>query len=301
MKRKSLDQQTIGPDFEDQPFLSIFDRATGVESEEIGTDESITEPFDPTLIRVSSKVSTIDLLVSRLQKGEFNLAPDFQRKGGIWSLGAQGRLVESLLIRIPLPAFYIDASDDDKWVVVDGLQRLTTLKNFIVDKTLRLTDLEFLKALTGKKYDELPRNFQRRIDETQVTLYLIEPGTPQEVKFNIFKRINTGGLPLSAQEIRHALNQGQVTRFLKELAESREFLKATTNSIRDDRMGDKEFVLRFLAFSIVPYTEYRSKDFDSFLNDRMADINRMDASQLQRLRVNLAVKHFGNSMARVTL
>jgi hypothetical protein len=259
--------------------------ATGVEVEkdEPLPGDSITEPFDPTLIRVETKPGTIDLLVSRMSHQEIEMAPDFQRKGGIWSDGAQSRLIESLLIRVPLPAFYMDATNEDKWIVVDGLQRLTTLDRFIIKKNLRLTGLEFLKDYKGRKFDELPRNFQRRILETQVTVYLIERGTPAEVKFNIFKRINTGGLPLSAQEIRHALNQGQVTKFLSKLAGSQEFLLATDRGIRDDRMADRECVLRFLAFTIVPYTEYKAKDLDSFLNDCMAEINRMPKVELDNL------------------
>src|SRR5205807_1989919 len=101
---------------------------------------------------------------------------------------------------------------------------------------------------------DLPRNFQRRIAETQLTLYVIERGTPHDVKFNIFKRINTGGLPLSAQEIRHALNQGKATDLLAQLAQSQAFKDATNRSIRDDRMDDRECVLRFLAFTLTTYT-----------------------------------------------
>jgi hypothetical protein len=223
---------------------------------------------------------TIDLLLSRIQHNELDLQPGFQRKGGIWNEGAQSRLIESLLIRIPLPAFYVDATDDDKWLVVDGLQRLTTLKRFIVDKTLRLCDLEFLTALEGKAYPDLARPFQRRITETQVTVYLIAKGTPREVKFNIFKRINTGGLPLSAQEIRHALNQGKATDMLARLASSPEFKTAIDNSIRDDRMADRECVLRFFAFTIKSYTKYRAKEYDSFLNDCMAAMNQMSDQEL---------------------
>lgn len=152
----------------------------------------------------------------------------------------------------------------------------------MIDKTLRLHGLEFLKQFNGKSFDELPRNYQRRIAETQVTVFLIEKGTPNEVKFNIFKRINTGGLPLSSQEIRHALNQGEATKMLIRLASSQEFKKAVDNGIRDDRMADRECVLRYLAFTITPYTKY-DKDFDGFLNKAMATINKMSEPERENL------------------
>jgi hypothetical protein len=112
-----------------------------------------------------------------------------------------------LLIRIPIPAFYFDATDDDKWLVVDGVQRLTAIARFVMDEeTLRkphlnlsklvLRDLEFLTNLNGKPFDDLERHYQLRILESQVTAYTIEPGTPVNVKYHIFKRINTSGLPL---------------------------------------------------------------------------------------------------------
>lgn len=264
------------------PTISLDD-GTGIEPEDTTSDERITEPFDPTLIRVETKPMTIDLLITRMRENELDLTPGFQRKGGIWKDEAQSRLIESLLIRIPLPAFYMDATSEDRWLVVDGLQRLTTLKRFVLDKQLRLKGMEFLR-LDGRTFDELPRNFQRRIVETQITVYLIEKGTPPEVKFNIFKRINTGGAPLSAQEIRHALNQGKATCILTQLADSEEFKQATAHGIRDDRMADRECVLRFLAFTLTPDTTYEARDFDSFLNDTMAEMNKMSDQQLAHLK-----------------
>ena len=260
----------------------VADNGTGVEVEDTSSEERITEPFDPSLIRVDTRPMTIDLLRSRIEHGELDLTPGFQRKGGIWKDEAQSRLIESMLIRIPLPAFYMDATNDEEWLVVDGLQRLTTLKRFMIEKSLRLRGMEFLTHFEGKSFEELPRNYQRRIAETQVTVYLIERGTPDQVKFNIFKRINTGGLPLSAQEIRHALNQGEATKMLARLAESEEFKQAVDYGIRDDRMADRECVLRYLAFTITPYTQYE-KDFDGFLNKAMADINKMPTQTRQSL------------------
>lgn len=260
----------------------FIDNETGTELEDVGADEQIPGQFDPSRIRVNTKTLSIDLLRSRLENDELDLAPDFQRKGGIWKDEAQSRLIESMLVRIPLPAFYMDATDDDKWLVVDGLQRLTTMKRFMVERVLRLRGLEFLKQFDGKSFDELPRNYQRRITETQVTVYLIEKGTPDGVKFNIYKRINTGGLPLSSQEIRHALYQGKATQMLIRLAGSTEFKTAIDNGIKDDRMADRECVLRYLAFTITSYMQYDG-DFDGFLNTAMKSMNSMSDLELEKL------------------
>ena len=273
----------------------------GVDPDE---DESIIQPFDPELIRVQTRPMNIDLLLQRIKYEELDLTPDFQRKDGIWNPRTKSRLIESILIRIPLPAFYMDATDDEKWVVIDGLQRLTTLKMFVNDQSLKLSNLEFLTHLEGKTFNDLPRNLQRRIMETQVTTYLIEKGTPAAVKFNIFKRINTGGLPLSLQEIRHALNIGKSTRLLEELSKLPEFEEATAGSISDNRMADREFILRFLAFVIRPYREYRATEFDSFLSDVMEEINGMDEADLNSLKqkfsraMKAAYQIFGNDAFR---
>jgi hypothetical protein len=248
----------------------------GIEEEIIESSETISDPFDPTLIRVERTNPTIELLTRRIKHQEINLSPDFQRKGGIWTDEAQSRLIESILIRIPLPAFYVDATDEDNWLVVDGLQRLTTLQRFIIKQEFVLKGLEFLHPLEGKKFSELSRAFQRRIEETEVTIFAIQAGTPEEVKFNIFKRINTGGLPLSTQEIRNAINGERVRQFILRLATSTEFKLATQEGIKDKRMADRECVTRFLAFRLSNPKNYSSKDFDAFLNKTMKRLNDPD-------------------------
>ncbi len=243
--------------------------------EEIESEGTITQPFDPAKIRVETKQLSIDTLLSRIDNKEIVLQPDFQRME-VWRDKARSRLIESILIRIPLPAFYMDATDDDKWLVVDGQQRLSTLERFVLKQNLRLQDLEFLREFDGFKFDQLPRAFQRRIRETNVTVYLIERGTPPAVKINIFKRINTGGLPLSPQEIRHALNGDPVATMLKELAASKPFEVATNCGVPAERMADREYVLRFFAFILTDPNEFSSQEFDSFLSETMARINQLD-------------------------
>ncbi|MFL9456555.1 MULTISPECIES: DUF262 domain-containing protein [Nostocales] len=269
----------------------LFDENMDFEEDtDIDQEEEITEPFDPTQIRVDTRPMTIDLVLDRIKYEEINLTPDFQRHADIWTDISKSRLIESILIRIPLPAFYLDATDDDKWLVIDGLQRLTAIKRFVIDNDLRLKGLEFLTNLKNKNYNELPRHYQRRIKETVITVYLIEKGTPPEVKFNIFKRINTGGLPLSLQEIRHALNQGQAANLLAKLADSAEFKLVTglqkTKTRKYLRMEDRNFVLRFLAFMLTPYNNYQAKSLDVFLNETMSSINQMSQQEINLLEQN---------------
>lgn len=242
----------------------------------------IKRPFDPEKIKVRTTPILVDLLISRIRHGEIDLAPDFQRLAGIWDNTRKSRLIESLLLRIPIPVFYVAADEKEIWSVVDGVQRISTIYDYVRDK-FRLSQLEYLQKLEGAFYSSLPRQMQRRIDETQFVVNVIEPGTPEEVMFNIFRRINTGGKPLNGQEIRHALHAGPVREYLKKLAETDEFLMATNYSISKKRMGDRECVLRFLAFHIDPWEEYRAGDLDTHLRNAMKTINSMDSNRRTQL------------------
>lgn len=269
-------------EYVDQEDIEHF--SDGVEEED---DEY--QPFDPEKISIDTKPITMDTCLRRLEQGTIVLNPDFQRNE-VWTPEKKCRLIESIMLKIPLPMFYVSSDEKGIFYVVDGLQRLSTIRSFVLgDEYLKtknaslkgegftLNNLEFWgNQYNTLNFNQLPINIQNRILETGFTFTIINPGTPEEVKRNIFKRINTGGEPLTPQEIRHALYIGESTKLLLRLSLMKEFLDATGGSVKSNRMADRELILRFLAFIIRPYTSYpRNNDMDSFLSDTMRIINIM--------------------------
>jgi len=232
----------------------------------------ILDPFNPELINITQEKFPIASIADRYKEEALDLTPDFQRNRGIWSRSKKSRLVESILLRIPLPVFYLAAGNGDIWSVVDGVQRLSTILDFM-DGDFNLRGLEYLTNLDGLYHDELAVPMKRRIRETQLVFNLIEKGTPESVMFNIFHRVNTGGLPLSPQEIRHAMTTGPARKYLQRLAESDEFIQATGGSVKPRRMQDRELVLRFIAFFVNDWRKYKPISLDSFLGQTMRRVS----------------------------
>lgn len=265
----------------------LFDTENS-EVEEIEKEEqaaSIETPFNPNLIKIRRDPFTLGQLIDKIEHNEVNFNTAFQRKSNLWDDTKQSRLIESILLNLPLPSFYFDETDSvsQKWNVIDGLQRCSVLNNYVIKKTLKLENLEFLHQYEVK-YSELPRELQRRIQQTSITIYVVEQGTPEEVKFNIFKRINTGGLVLTPQEIRHAMNQGIPAQFVEQLANSKLFKKATCNKIKSDRMEDRDFVTRFVSFYLLDYKKYQP-DLDGFMTKGMCKIKELTEENREQIRV----------------
>lgn len=258
--------------------------AYGVDMEE--EEAGISDPFNPDHISINSKVIAMEACLRRMHQGTIILNPDFQRQE-VWTKEKRSQLIESLMLKIPLPMFYVSSDEQGNYTVVDGLQRLSTIRDFVLgqeylhsrDATKRgegfvLQDLEFWTIYNGKTFAQLPTHLQNRILETEFSFTIINPGTPEEVKRNIFKRINTGGEPLSSQEIRNALYHGAATDLLKRLVHLPEFLTATGESVPSKRMEDQELVLRFLAFLIRDHRTYRrTLTIDRFLSETMIILN----------------------------
>jgi len=257
------------------------------DKEELDLDEErdvegdmIKTPFDPANVDIYDKKFTISALLERLKHSELKLTPDFQRRANLWDIPRKSRLIESVLLRIPLPSFYFSEDSAGNFEVVDGLQRLCAIFHFVdhavLNKAtgaklnpLRLEGLQYLIEKEDRSFAELERPFQRRINELEINVNVIRATTPKAVMFNVFARLNQGGLPLAAQEIRNAIFPGQWRGHVRDMAQGVEFLKATENRVPIDRQQDMEMVLRFVALWALgaPFLRQSNQVLDKFLND----------------------------------
>lgn len=257
-----------------------------VEKENVNGDgdlDVITKPFNPNDIDVDIATVNLGSIIDMLENDEIELQPDFQRAADVWDNTKKSRLIESILLGLPLPSFYF--SEDpvtQKLSVIDGLQRLCAIRDFILNKTLVLQNLQFLKSFEGEVYSDLERPEIKRIKSLKITMNTLRKGTPNDVKFIIFQRVNTAGEPLTPQEMRHALNQGPAAAFIKELAELDSFKTATNDSVKSKRMQDRDFANRFMAF-FIGYDDYNG-ELDAFLNDKMGELNRMTSERRDTIK-----------------
>lgn len=233
-------------------------------------------PIDNVLVRPESR--TIHDVIRRIRQGGYVMDPDFQRDF-IWPQDKQSKLIESVLMRIPLPVFYLAENDDGRMVVVDGLQRLSTFHRFVDDKlVLKLPDRG---ELHRKRFSDLPAKLRNRIEDCNLTAYVIDSKVPEVARLDIFERVN-GGVPLTRQQMRNSLFMGQATRFLKQEAGTEVFRQATGGSLKSSTMRDREFVNRFCAFRLLSLDRYRG-DMDDFLAECLRRMNKMEAPELAQL------------------
>lgn len=267
LEKRIIDQEVSGVEIDEEVPAEII-------------DEIYRPDFDPEQIRVDPKVFSLLDIIRFIDQSRIDLSPDFQRHF-VWKDIQQSRLIESLLLRIPLPVFYLSEDEDGLYQVVDGLQRLTTIHRFIKNK-LKLKGLEYLNECEGYYFSSIPPKYQRRLEDTQLTFNVIAPTTPISVKFEIFKRINEGGKPLNRQEIRNSMAKPHIRDFIKKLASSTFFKIATDNSVKAVRMEDQELILRFIGFYLAQYGyghQYKG-EMESFLDDTLDFLNKKATSSL---------------------
>lgn len=257
---------------------------TGTENSQIEGYEPSTPggwedyPLDELAIRDERR--TAEDVVRRIDNERFVLDPDFQR-GFVWPIEKQSRLIESILMRIPLPVFYVAEDQQGRLIVVDGRQRLTTLQRFLRGK-LRLK-LDDRPELNNKAFSDLDVRLQNRVEDCQLHFYIIDHAVPERARLDIFERVN-GGEVLTRQQMRNAIYNGSATNFLRDEAESTLFVEATGNSLNTAKMQDREFVNRFCSFTLLPLETYRG-DMDDWLARGLTELNKLSEAARQELSI----------------
>jgi len=256
-------------------------------------------PIDSLMIRTEPR--SVFEVCRRIDSNQYIMDPDFQRDF-VWDPLRQSKLIESAILRIPLPVFYLAETPDGKVVVVDGLQRLTTFHRYL-NGQFALRGLAFAKDLNGFKFKDLDPGLKNRLEDTQLTLYLIDSKVPDEAKYEIFERVNSG-LPLSRQQMRNCLYVGEATRWLGRMADHKDFLNATSHSLNRKTMRDRECINRFAGFYTQGINRY-SGDMEDFLNHALLSMNascdfeQLKADFLKSMRINSAI--FGKHAFRKSI
>ena len=248
----------------EEPIKEEAEMIEGLDKDE---DASLGDyPLDTVLIR--NEIRTVHDVLRRIEKDSFVMNPEFQRDF-IWQDDKQSKLIESVLMRIPLPVFYLAEDEQGRMVVVDGLQRLSTFQRFVNNKLA--LKLPKQKVLDKQRFKDLSPKLQNRIEDCNLILYVIDVKVPDRARLDIFERVN-GGEPLTRQQMRNCLYMGKATSFLKTEASTGLFIKATGNSLKITTMRDREFVNRFCAFKLLPIEEYKG-DMDDFLAQALTIMN----------------------------
>lgn len=242
-------------------------------------------------VRTQNIEYDLETLVKKIQKNIIKLNPEYQRKHR-WSLGFSSRLIESLILNIPIPIVYISQDidvdeeiEDDiaRYSVIDGQQRLTAIYDFFKNK-YALEGMEVLNELNGLKYSELPPFLIRRLEERSVKCLRIDSTIDTQVKYDIFERLNSGSVKLEAQELRNATCRGPFKTLIKKLSKNTNFTELCNlepDSFKVKKMEDEELVLRFFALTYNKgYIEYKGQ-FKKFLTAKMEEFNSFDEKTLE--------------------
>lgn len=294
-KKLSLINKTV---FEENDSI-IYDRLIGLSeelieaiSEGLELDDDVLEyeekpGYGPDDIYVENKPFSISTIMELIKDGDLEVSPNFQRHF-VWDKTRQSKLIESILLGLPLPSIYLSQYSDGRLTIVDGLQRITTIKHFMDDK-LVLCNMEYFKDCNGKTYSELktvlPLLQYRRFRQTQIMCFVIDYRSPNALKFDLFRRLNTGGKSLNEQEIRNCLSRPPLQKLLMDMVTTEEFKKATNNSVQDTRMAAQESALRFIYF-YDQYTENNpignySGELCKSLDEYVETLNNIPESKLR--------------------
>lgn len=255
--------------------------------EALDDSDEVGEQFDRKLV-IDKVDPTIESLYMKFTRQKLILQPDYQRKY-VMKPQVASRLIESILLDIPLPIVYFAEEEDGSWSVIDGQQRLTSIisfvqgKNLYDDKPFKLTSLNVMTELNRKSFSDLSNEQQEKILNTAIRSFVIKKESNDDIKFEIFERLNTGSTPLNEDEIRNTVYRGKYMNLLKELEGNELFDKIVNKPNFKNRMLYKGMILRFFAFYEKTYLNYKPS-MKQFCNKHIKRFRNMDDEQISEYR-----------------
>jgi hypothetical protein len=241
-------------------------------------------PYNPAYenIEISEEPFSVFEYLRQLNKGKINIYPDFQRNK-VWKVEQQSCFIESILLNFPLPPIYLNETKEATYIVIDGLQRSTTLAEFYMNK-FSLCELKALPQYNSKFFKDLPDILQSKFENKKLNIFVLKPSTPMVVIYDLFNRINTGGTQLNRQEVRNCIFMGKSTELLKNLAAEEYFKKAIDGGVGGKRMKDREVVLRYIAFRWFDYRNEYTGDMSDFIESAMKIINKFNDENIDEIK-----------------
>lgn len=277
---------------------------------EIEQDDAENEPLNLDVrtckIEFDKYDPNVKTLLDCYLEGDLILHPPYQRNY-VWDKQKASNLIESLLLNVPIPIVFT-AEDGDKEEVIDGQQRLTSIFSFVLGKlpdgkVFKLSPLKILTHLSGKTYAELDETYQKQINKRTIVINKIKSSSNEDIKFEMFERLNTNITKLNAQELRNCMYRGSLNDRIKELAQYQPFQQLTTT--QNDRMTNEELVLMFATFISKDYHQYKGGGIKRYLNEYMCKNRYAEKQELAELEkqfkksVDLTKHVFGDTAFRI--
>ena len=249
---------------------------TDPEAQPSGASKLFTQPYD---IVVTSLIDQIENSTIHLR--QISERPDFQRKY-VWSDILASRLIESVLLNVPIPPCYLAQAKDYTLDVIDGQQRMYSIYRFIKNQ-FTLRGLEACPELNKLEFFELSDDQRRKIETHTLRCVVITNDSSPDIKYDVFERLNTNTVPLNSQELRNSISRGALINLLGELAEYRPWLGILNRKSPDRRLRDEELILRYFALYILGLEGYFTPQ--KYWLNKAADIGReYNEEKIEKLR-----------------
>lgn len=238
----------------------------------------VTQPYDLAIDAIVSQVKSNILFLRPLSD-----RPNFQRQY-VWSDTLASKLVESILLNVPIPPCYFSENEENELDVIDGQQRIYSLFRFVENQFV-LRELQALPEFNGKRFFELPSKEQRRIRTHTLRCVVVTNESHPEIKFDVFERLNTSTMPLNAQELRNCVSRGSLNNLLAELSFDGKWLGIRGRRTPDKRLADEEIILRYFSFRLQGVDHYRTP-LKNWLNETARMGRRLSDAEVSSLRAD---------------